>query len=318
MRHRPPAGPPADSDPAISALLADLDESIAGFEEKLRQYEATPARPAPAEPAATDPVPADPATARENPLAAATETACAPEPAAASLSPPPSPAGGDLLSELAHAASRRDAAQRSAQASDLALRQRFHVALRTAFDYLHQLVQHLNVLHPPLPVPYTAGRNATFADPCWQHGTVDYRTGSGTEIALVNSVVLRATLAAVAPPALICADAQTPALRHELSLLNLKVRDETAAPTPGHTAFSLMPEIYLQLHFAADLATQRVVLRARNLGGFGLAAYALAPEALTRTVLDDIGRCLIGRQRQMPPALVPQPFSFVQEYKGNP
>jgi hypothetical protein len=44
----------------------------------------------------------------------------------------------------------------------------------------------------------------------------------------------------------------------------------------------------------------------------------LAPEALTRTVLDDIGRCLIGRQRQMPPALVPQPFSFVQEYKGNP
>lgn len=305
MRHRPP-GQPADSDPAISALLADLDESIAGFEEKLRQYEAAPARPASAGPAATDPAPADPATTRESPLAAA------------SLSPPSPPLGGDLLSELAHAASRRDAAQRSAQASDLALRQRFHVALRTAFDYLHQLVQHLNVLHPPLPVPYTVGRNATFADPCWQHGTVDYRTGSGTEIALVHSVVLRATLAAVAPPALICADARTPALRHELSLLNLKVRDETAAATPGHTAFSLMPEIYLQLHFAADLATQRVVLRARNLGGFGLAAYALPPEALTRAVLDDIGRCLIGRQRQMPPALVPQPFSFAQEYKGNP
>lgn len=314
MRFKKPS--PADADdPEIAALLADIDSSIASFESRLREYQSQEAPPD-TEVAKTthrDSVfpELDPDALRKRRIAGATP------PAPAQTAPRPPPPDADLLAELAFAADERDAAQRRAEASDMELRRRFDAALKPAFDYLHQLAQHLDVLQPPLAASYALGRDIAFAEPRWRKGSADYRSAASTELALVQSVVLRATCSATAPPFIVCPEERADALRNELSLINVKVLDESPAAQAGQVRFRVAPEILLQIHLAADFAEQKVVVRTRNVAGFGLAAYTVAPADLTRGVLDGIGRCLLGRQRQMPPPLNAVPFTHGLDQKPN-
>lgn len=290
----------------VKALLDDLDNAIAGFDDRLHAFEAE------SQLGANSPEPR--AGGRvfpridENAVRRGAQAALAKSGADSANSPPASvahvpAAPTDLLAELAEAATLQQQSQQTANQSQLAAQRCFDQALRQIFDYLHQLTQHVNVLQPELPLVYSLDYQHRFGTLRWAGGVVDYRTGSQSESALIENVTLR--IRYTTQPLLIEQSAAgADALRKDLQLLNLKVTDETRFDTGLKTAgirFSIEGVVPLQLNFSSDLKSGLLVLRCRNLCGMGLSAYVIAPAAVTRSVLDGIGRCLLGKVKQLPP-----------------
>lgn len=286
----------------VKALLDDLDNAIAGFDERLQAYEAQAQPGAPSgEPRLAGRVfpEIDENAIRHGARNAAAKPAAG---AAAPGAPAAANLSSDLLLELAAAANLQQQSQQTANLSQLAAQRRFDQALRQVFDYLHQLTQHVNVLQPELPLIYSLDYQRRFDTLRWAGGVVDYRTGGQSECTLIDSVTLR--IRYTTQPLLIEQNAAgADALRKDLQLLNLKVTDETRFDTGLKTAgirFSIEGVVPLQLNFSTDLKSGLIILRCRNLCGLGLSAYVIAPDAVTRSALDGIGRCLIGKAKQMP------------------
>lgn len=304
-----PSGKRSQVDEAqVKALLDDLENAIAGFDERLQAFEVESAGGARVAARSGDSIfpDIDPNAHRktsEPPVAAATQPAPAKADSAA--------ASSDLLAELAQAATRQQQSRMADDRYQLETRQRFDKALRTVFDYLHQLTQHVNVLQPEVPLDYALDYQHRFNHLRWAGSAVDYRTSSQSENALIEAVALRARYA-TNPLIVEQRDVRADAFRKDLYLMNLKIVDETRFDVGQKTAgvrFSIEGAVPLQLNFGIDIGSGQIVVRCRNLCGLGLSAYVVAPETINRGMLDGIGRCLIGQSTAMPRELAAVAFN---------
>lgn len=288
----------------VKALLDDLDHAIAGFDERLQAFQAEPQdSTAPADSRGSGFPEIDPNAVRQRTVEPTGKSATSAIGSGSQSSSAMGSENSDLLAELAQAATLQQQSQQSANFSQLEAQKRFDRALRLIFDYLHQLTQHVNVLQPKIPQIYSLDFHHRFEGLRWLAGSVDYRTASQSEQALIESVTLRVQYS-TQPLIVTQAAAGADALRKDLQLLNLKVLDESRFEVGQKTAgirFSIDGVVPLQLNFSSDLKNGLLVLRCRNLCGLGLAAYVITPEAITRRALDGVGRCLIGKAKQMPP-----------------
>ena len=301
MRMNNPGGPPsANPEKQMRDLIADLESSIDQFDAKLQALDPSPPPPPPSllqtgsglEYPAIDPdvvrvVQASPTTGGTKPVA-----------------PPPT----DLLTQLASAANQKAAALEKAAVSDLGLRRQLDVGLRRIFDYLHQFSQHVDVLKPEMPAQYSLSRDLVFRDVAWQDSAADFRTEMHGGQALFHTVVLRARLRASAPLRLVCPAKKLDAFKNDLAFLNIVIAEEARPSDTRPVPLVLAPDIPAQLHFVADLKAAGIVLRARNLGGLGLNAFYIVPAAINQNLLDELGLCLLGRNKQWPAAMKAIPF----------
>lgn len=293
-------------DTEINALLADLDASIASFDERMeqrRREESHVVRPS----ASANTFPeVDPEAVFSN---VAKTPAARPEPKHTEALPEGNGHSHDLLSELRNAVNSRGEAEKRDGASDAARRQRHSVVLRAAFDYFHELTQHLNALRPTLPCGYALAKGAELTAPEWLRGNAHAKSPANDEFHLVDSVVVRGTCLAASDLAVACPRHQAPTLRHEMAVLNIQILDEDERSDVARVRFVLSREIRIQLQFSCDFDSDRILIHARNVGGFGLAAYAVAPERLDREVLNMLGEQILGRRRAPPAVFRPIPFS---------
>lgn len=288
-------------DSEVNALLADLDVSIASFDERMEQRrheEHHAARPA--------------AKANSYPIVDPDAVFCrvtkpsspiAPEERQSSAQP------GDLLSQLRTEVDSLSQTNRHSGLSETIQRQRFSTSLRLAFDYFHELTQHLNALRPDLPCSYTLGSGAEFIKPKWQKGNAHAKSPANNEFHLIESVVVRGTCTAANDLAIACPRHQASTLRHEMALLNIHIVDEDDRSDAARVRFVLSREIRIQLHLSSSFETDSILVHARNVGGLGLAAYTASPEQLDRESFNMLGEQILGRRRSPPPAFKPIPFS---------
>lgn len=302
--------PPAKAKDPMQALLDDLEQSIADFDQRLSDFRADPTatglRPSqsafPAIDAEAKWVPAPTAAKPEAADTAVNAAAAPPQPEA-----PPV----DLLAELAEAAASQSANAEDERRQAEVVTAGLHAGLKNIFDYLIQLVRHANVAKPALPRPFRLDARNSFGNLAWLEGSVDYRSTNRFDRSYYSRVLFSTRYGSPAPLTAVAPSSYAESLRRELQHLNLKV--ETEAPTmlpeggPG-VQFTLPNAIPMQISFDADFEANRILLRCRNLEGFGLAAFSLKPGDINRALLDGIGLCLLGRAQGMPTSLQRVPF----------
>ncbi|MBI4742578.1 MAG: hypothetical protein HY777_13740 [Betaproteobacteria bacterium] len=292
----------------VKALMDDIDSSIASIDERLRAYEADPPSPAGGRHASNLPFPTIDLAAQRT-LSEPHKTVARPPPEmteAPSVRPPQ-----DLLAELARCAEEHAQDSIVQSRSQQETEQRLDRVLRTVFDYLHQFTRHVNVIRPAIPLNYALDLRNRFGALQWHEGTVDYRTRSKSEAALIETVSVRVRYATEALEILQPAE-KAKAMRDELHLLNLTIGDETNVVLPGRgcgVRFTLAGSIPVQLNFRSDLASGKIVVRGRNVSTLGLSAYLIDPDKLSRASLDAVGLNLLGRSGRLPGEFAPVAFS---------
>jgi len=301
------------SDP-IKALLDDLEQSIADFDQRLEQAQDAPAATGlhgsrsvfPAiQPDARRELPSAPPPVAPGP---APEAAVAAEPA------PPPPPSMDLLAELAQAAADRSVDDAEERQRQQALTERLHQDLKTVFEYLNQLVRHANTLKPALPRVYRLDARNSFGQLAWNGGFVDYRSTNRFDRSYYEQILFQVRYQAAAPLRAVCAVDQAHILKKELEMVNLRVQSEEAAMLPeggAGTAFILADAIPMNMSIQADFAADALILRCRNAGAFGLSAFRLPGGRISKPLLDGIGLVLLGRSDTMPRELQPIPYQRI-------
>lgn len=298
------AGNDAGDDRRLQDLMADLETSIANFDERFSKFpdEAAAAVATSVRQAETA-FPEIDVNARRD----IRTTSAATAPAG-----PATPAGGtSLLAELADAAGKcSDHVQAETERRQRAAA-RIDSALRLAGAYLQQLTTHLNTLQPETPLSFALDSQTRLSQVKWQDSTTRSESDSRSERACLRKLTLRVRYTCT-PLALRVASEALPRFEREMRLINLNVRDaglvDIPGQGPGHR-IEIEGSIPLQIALVADIDQARILMRCRNLLGLGLSAYVLAPETIDEAAMDVLGRCLLGRSTQLPPGFVPIAFN---------
>lgn len=298
-----------EEDRQLQSLMADLEASIATFDERFAAIGAAPGDGIAAAPVAERLV-GMPAARGEPP------TRQTPPPASPTVASPP-PAGSEpsvltpLLEALAEAAKEKAGDLREENARRLRIATEIGAALRRLADYLHQMTTHLDTLQPSIPVHFAIDRKTRFTNVRWQEGSTRGETEGRSEHSPMRKLTLRVRYAAE-PLSLVVPERSLRHFEHELYLMNLSWRDAGVVDTAGlglGRRIEVDGSIPLQLVFAADIDKECIVLRSRNLVGLGLAAYTIAPSAVDAAVLDALAGCLLGHGKHLPPVFRPLPFN---------
>lgn len=171
-------------------------------------------------------------------------------------------------------------------------------ALRSIFSYCHELVQQLNILHPPIQRDYSLFGSFVLSNLEWSEGFADYRTRPDSAAALYEAVSLSAQLA---KPAAVqierdCLSAEN--YRKSLFDLGLVFTCEeikNARQMVEKVVFSISAEVRINLRWRADPDRGILVLETRNLERFGGMVYEIRPESVGQAMLDELARLLLGQ-----------------------
>lgn len=292
----PPAadgGVSADED--IRALMADIDASMADLEQRLAESRRGGGRSQPLQaPAATPSPTAVPAAA---PVAIAPPTAKAGAGAEADSS---------LLAELAQEAAEKLGSGRSTEAERQARARLIHETLERIFHFLNQFSRHANNIAPRVDRPYRLDTRNAYTDLEWRGAFADYRKQDLSENARLAHVGFRVRLVAPAPVVVNCRWDQLEHLKKEMHILDLHTvegHEPIGNPQQEHIEVRLAPDFPVHIRFRGNYEAGRIDVLARNLEGFGIAAFELDPAEASQAVLDGIGRFLLCRSDQLPAAL---------------
>jgi len=212
---------------------------------------------------------------------------------------PPAP-GGSLLDKLKREALAKQMSE--SQNFSLQVQQQLFIseALGTAFHYLREFCDQLNILKPAYPLNYSLANIVTFDNLVWQEGRADFRMlPAAAEDRLYQHVTLRFRLAADKQLRVERENPAHEAFRNALFENSIGFTEEGVRNDRGHigrTAFIFPCEIKAGLIFAADYKLGDIRLQLHNLQRFGVSEYRLAPEALTQEAYEELARLVLGEQ----------------------
>lgn len=210
----------------------------------------------------------------------------------------PATPGADLLAELrqaAAAASEREAAALHARHTR---EQAIGRQMRQLFNYLAEFCRHLDTLRAPIPTAYRVAPHAVIDGLAWQESFIDYRTESSSEIAPINAVTCRYTLAAPGSVTAYRAAQGCARFRDDLSQFGLRYVEHEPRDglgVLGDVAFDVARDVRVWLRFTPDFDSGRITLETRNFRGLGPARYYVAAEALDTALLEALGHYILGR-----------------------
>lgn len=297
---RPANQSPIAADDDIRALIEDIDASLEDFDKRLelerRRQNQVPSRFEPPR-VAMPALPAEPA--RIEPSLAEREPPVVQEAASEATAT-------SLLEQLAQEASRKAGVQALTAADREQRARRIHVALGRISQYFEEFCRYVSMLTPEVPRTYRLDQNVGYAGLSLREARVKARKDSLSEVALLDFVGLHLRLAAKAPITVHVRTDRLAAFKKDLHVLDLRIAEGMeldGIPDPTGMTFRLSPDLPVQLTFGANIDEDRIDILSRNLEGFGISAFLLAPEDVDRALLDGIGSFLLARTTTLPPQM---------------
>lgn len=214
----------------------------------------------------------------------------------------------NFLAELASEASQKLEAQRANQQDRQAMTQSVNAALERSFKFFNLLTQHLNALEPDVPRVYALDGKVQFSRLKWKSGMTEYRKQSIADNALMNHVYFQVRLTIPEPVILTRRWEQFEETRKDLNAFGLKTVEDMHELWRNRAQkvtfqVSLEPEFIIWIRFLGNYADGTVIIESNNLDGFGAMNGQLKPGLLQTSVLEGIGRFLMGRSNGLPQEL---------------
>lgn len=226
------------------------------------------------------------------------------KPKAESAAPAGLPLGsGGLLEQLRSEAERRQNLQDAEQRQLSLVEAQLDRALHQVFAYLHELVQQLNVIKPPVPRAYLVAGSQELKGLSWEQGFSDYRTRPQSAGASMESVSFTYKLAGKQPLVMERDGTVADGFRQQLFDLNLAFKVEEFRNERRYlerARFIVAPEVKVNVRWEADYEKGKLVVQARNLERLGTTRYSFDPDALNQALLDEFGRLVLGHPHHFP------------------
>lgn len=204
-----------------------------------------------------------------------------------------------LLEQLRQEAAHKQQAMKTTAIQRNATNEALDRGLREVFHYLHELAQQLNILHPVIARPYyLLDSGEEFADLTWEEGFSDYRTQPESQGGLIELVTFSYRLTSPRRLQMERSGAGIERLRSALFDYGLpfdiqEFRNERRQVERAN--FDIKVDIGVNTRWQADFERGLVILEARNLERLGSTLFSLPVESLSRAMLEEFGRLVLGQ-----------------------
>lgn len=208
-----------------------------------------------------------------------------------------------LLEQLRHEAERRQNLAEAEQHKLSQIETQLDQSLHQVFAYLHELVQQLNVIKPPIPRAYLVPGNQELQGLVWQQGFCDYRSRPQSAGASMECVSFNYRLAGSQGLVMERDGSLADSFRQQLFDLSLQVRVEEFRNERRYlerARFLVAPEVKVNIRWEADYAAGKLLVLTRNLERLGGNRYILPADAVSQALLDEFGRLVLGQPHQFP------------------
>lgn len=203
-----------------------------------------------------------------------------------------------LLDQLRQQAALRQAEMHNALTERTAINESIDQALKHLFFFLHEFVQQLNIVKPPIHREYPLVDQTVLNELVWQEGFADYRTQSQARGALVELVSFSYRLNR---QSVIRITRDGPSVERFRSMIFDFGLPFTCKEFKNDRAyveraeFDIRCDVSVSARWRADFAKGEILLETRNLERLGSALYTLRPQAVDQAMLDDFGRLVLGQ-----------------------
>jgi hypothetical protein len=213
----------------------------------------------------------------------------------------PQQAGNGLLEQLRHQAEAIQHRQHVEHQQLSRIEAQLDSALRQVFSYLHELIQQLNVLKPPIPRSYPVASSQELHGLVWQQGFTDYRSLPESAGSLIEFVSFNYRLCGTQALEMERDGTVAESFRKFLFDRNLSVKVEEFRNERHYlekARFTIAPELKVNIRWEADAKNGKLLVHTRNLERLGSACYQLAPDAVNQSLLDEFGRLILDQPQQ--------------------
>lgn len=225
---------------------------------------------------------------------------------AAAVATPAAPAAGSRLAQLKQLAQARAGEGKSLDPQE-AINADVSDALAMAYRYLKDLAGQLNIVHPAYARGYGIAGVPEFGGLAWDEGSADFHTREISPVLkLYERVSLRFRLSGKKQIRVVREYPADQKLKQLLEDSNIEFHAQTTwnkRGSPERTAFEFPCEVTASLVLAGQFDTGKVLLRARNVSGFGSMEQLLVPEAFTEESLDELAAFILGETGGLGPRL---------------
>lgn len=216
-------------------------------------------------------------------------------------------AAGGILAKLRQRAQARQAEGATAEPQD-EINASVSSALETVYRYLKEVAAQLNVIHPEYPKGYAIHGVPEFTGLSWEEGRADFHMKEVTPLLkLYDRVSLRFRLSGGKE---IRATRDYPAsekLKQWLTDCNIEFNEQVAWNKRGsieRTTFVFPCQVKASVLLFGQYDMGSLLLRTRNVAGYGATEYLLVPEAITEASLDELAEMILGERNRPGPLLL--------------
>ena len=202
-----------------------------------------------------------------------------------------------LLQQLRQQAATRQKEDHEALAERTTVNESIDQTLKYVFFYLHDFVQQVNIVKPPVPRRYAVADDVVFDDLVWQEGFADYRTQAQSAGALVELVSLSFQLASPKDFVVERDALRVDRLRNTLFDFGLQFSCKefrNARSFVERAEFAIRGHVGVSVRWRADFAKGLIQVESRNLERPGTVTYTLDPAAVDQALLDEFGKLALG------------------------
>lgn len=181
-------------------------------------------------------------------------------------------------------------------------------ALGKAYRFLKELAAQVNVVHPAYPKRYAIPGVPGFDGLAWAHGYIDFQEREiSPTVRLYKEVLLRFRLSGKKEIRVTREYPASEKLKQFLEDSKIEFTAQDARNKRGlieRTAFVFPCEVAASLLLLGQFDTGKLLLRTRNVSGFGSMEQILAPEAVTDESLNDLAAFILAETGQLGPLLL--------------
>lgn len=176
-------------------------------------------------------------------------------------------------------------------------------ALRRAHRYLKEFAEQLNVVKPAYPRGYAIAGVPEFDGLAWEVGHADCHTREiSPTVTLCDSVFLRFRLSGKKQIRVAREYPSSEKLKQLLADCKIEFATEEARNARGsieRITFVFACEVTASLLLMGQFNTGRLLLRTRNVSGFGAMEQIVAPEGVTEESLNELSGFILGESSRL-------------------
>jgi hypothetical protein len=216
-------------------------------------------------------------------------------------------AAGGRLAQLRQLARAKLVEDKTAEPQD-AINASVSDALGIAYRYLKDLAEQLDVINPAYPKGYSIAGVPEFNGLSWEEGRADFRTREISPILkLYDRVSLRFRLSGKKQVRVAREYPASEKLKQWLADCNIEFNEQVEWNARGsieRTTFIFPCEVKASVLFFGQFEMGKLLLRTRNVSGFGAMEQILAPEAVSDESLDELTGFILGESSRLGPLLL--------------